>query len=440
MRRSRGLRVAVIATAVTAALLIDGCAGATGSAPSPSSAPTSAPSASSPPGTARLASAQAQAALDTWAVAALAHDEPAFTRRVSTQDPAFAARSATLWTTLDGLPVAALSLTLAARTTPLSEARQSLLGSRAWAQETLVTWRLAGEALPATHRVWFTFVPDGDAVDVAGTTDGDTTAPQPLWWTEPVAAATVSGSVALVAGEGAASAAQARTWARRAAAAARDVAVRIDPDRRWPGRLVIQVPRDQTDFERVLGVRAGSYAQIAAVAWPEGPDPTTAALRIIVNPHLVDRVGEGSLGAEGLAILLTHEATHVATRSASSPAPTWLVEGYADAIAYDAHPTTVDSAAAIALDDVTRHGPPSALPSAADFAPGAARLDLTYARAWLACRYVAGSSSDVDLNRLYEAADRGESLDAAFRSVLGVSETTFVRGWQGWLTTAAKDR
>ena len=37
-------------------------------------------------------------------------------------------------------------------------------------------------------------------------------------------------------------------------------------------------------------------------------------------------------------MLLTHEVVHVATRSFASAAPTWLVEGFADQIAYDAYP------------------------------------------------------------------------------------------------------
>lgn len=415
-------------------LLVGGCTAGEGRTPAPS------PSVSNtlgPPSAGRTA--LAQAALDGWADAVRTDDETAFTELVSSQDPGFAAPASRLWDTLTELPLADLRFTVAARTAPLSAARQTVLGAGAWAQETTVTWRLTGESTPASHRVWVTFVQDTAAVRIAGTTDGDGSDPQPLWWTGPVTAATVRGSTALVSGD-ADSAARARTWASRAAVAAREVASRIDPDRRWTARLVIEVPKDQADFERVLGVTTGSYAGIAAVTWPEGPDPKTAALRIIVNPGLVAQTGGGGLADEGVAILLTHEATHVATRSAASPAPTWLVEGYADAIAYEAHPATVDTAAAVALDDVTLHGPPAALPSDADFAPGAARLDLTYARAWLACRYVAETSSPTGLNRLYDAVDTGTSLDDALQSVLGVDETAFVRGWRTWLATAAQDR
>lgn len=434
------------AVVLAGSLLVAGCTGpadppvAVSSASSPitTSSTASPVSTSSPVETERTA--RVQTALDAWAATIRRGDEPRSRTLISTVDPAFAASSAALWTTLAALPLATLRFTPAARTAPLTAPRQSLLGTGAWAQETILTWRVEGEAEPATHRVWITFVPDGDTVLIAGTSDGDPSGPQPLWWNEAITSDTVRGSVALVAGRDKTSASVARAWADRAAVAAREVTSRVTahPDR--PTRLVIEVPEDQADFERVLGVTAGSYAAIAAVAWPEGPDPSTAALRIIVNPALVGEPGEGGFTDEGLAILLTHEATHVSTRSASSPAPTWLVEGYADSVAYDAHPATVDTAAAVALDDVTRHGAPTSLPLDADFAPGAAGLDLTYARAWLACRYVAESRSKADLNRLYDAVDGGETLDDALRSVLGVDETAFVRGWQDWLTSQAGDR
>lgn len=435
--------------ALSGVMLVGACTG-TDEGTAPTGAPTTTQTSSTttastadPTGSSRLIpeerAARAQLTLDTWATAVQTHDEPSFQSLVASPDPAFASRSATLWATLDGLPLTTFTPTLASRTSPLSAERQTLLGPDAWVQQTMVTWRLAGETESATHRIWLTFVPVGDAVRLAGATDGDTggytAGPQPLWWIGPVTAATARGSIALVSGHDSESAAQASIWAKRAAAAAREVATRVDPDRRWSRRLVIEVPRDQTAFERVLGVTPGSYASIAAVAWPEGADPAKAALRIIVNPGLVEPLTD-----EGLAILLTHEATHVATRSAASAAPVWLVEGYADAIAYDAHPSTVKTAAAVAWDDVTRNGPPSSLPSDADFGPGAAGLNLTYARAWLACRYVVESSSRTDLNLLYEAVDGGMRIDAALQSVLGVDETTFVRRWRIWLTLSAQDR
>jgi hypothetical protein len=192
--------------------------------------------------------------------------------------------------------------------------------------------------------------------------------------------------------------------------------------------LVVEIPTDERTLERVIGAAPASYAQIAAVAWVEGPDAAKSAVRIVVNNTLADR-----LTGDGIAVLLTHEATHVATRSADSPAPMWLVEGFADFVAYRAVPSSAAAAAAALLADVRAHGVPRTLPPNSRFRPDAADLPLTYAQAWLACRFVAEKYSLVQLNRLYAAADAGKPSDDAMRTVLGISLAEFTRRWQAYL-------
>jgi hypothetical protein len=201
----------------------------------------------------------------------------------------------------------------------------------------------------------------------------------------------------------------------------------------WRGGLVIEVPSSQGLFERVLGVRQNSYRAIAAVAWPEGPNPRTAAIRVVVNSTVTQGLSE-----EGVAVLLTHEATHVATRSPGSPAPSWLVEGYADYVAYDAYPRTKAAAAAAALADIRRHGPPRALPTDADFTPGSSDLGLSYARAWLACEFVADTFSALRLSAFYSEVDRGTRLGTAMKRSLGVDEREFTRAWRRYLRSRSE--
>ena len=103
-----------------------------------------------------------------------------------------------------------------------------------------------------------------------------------------------------------------------------------------------------------------------------GADTSTAPIHVVVNPEATAR-----LSGLGRDVLLTHEAVHVATRSPGSPAPTWLVEGYADRIAYRAHPSRRRRRrrrrSATPYDE---HGVPRDWPAEEDFAPEAADLDL----------------------------------------------------------------
>jgi hypothetical protein len=53
----------------------------------------------------------------------------------------------------------------------LAAARTKLLGSDAWAQRAVVTWRLAGDDADVEHQIWLTFLSDGGQLRLAGTVD-----------------------------------------------------------------------------------------------------------------------------------------------------------------------------------------------------------------------------------------------------------------------------
>ena len=164
---------------------------------------------------------------------------------------------------------------------------------------------------------------------------------------------------------------------------------------------MVEIPQSRTAFERTLGVPSTSYGQVAAAAWPMGTDTSTAPIHVVVNPEATARLSE--LGRD---VLLTHEAVHVATRSPGSPAPTWLVEGYADRIAYRAHPTADAPARKAVRDAVRERGVPRDWPAEDDFAPQAADLDLSYDLAWTAARSIAMAHGDDALNRLLRSGRR----------------------------------
>lgn len=171
---------------------------------------------------------------------------------------------------------------------------------------------------------------------------------------------------------------------------------------------------------------------MAAVTWPDGPEPDTAPIRVMINPAGV----QGGLSSD---IVLTHETVHVATASPASPAPTWLIEGLADDIAYDTYPQARGSAAAALLQRVRRSGPPARLPDEQAFRSSGDDLDLAYAEAWLACYDIARRYGRGRLLAFYTAVGRTPTgaINPAARSTLGVDQDQLVAGWRQFLREAA---
>jgi hypothetical protein len=410
-------------------LLLGSCtpAGSTASPPSTGTTATSSPTAY------RGWTAGSWATLTALAGSARRHDRSAWVRLLSTRDPAFVGTSDRLYDNLTALPLVALALTPQPRTFALSPARRALLGDRAWVQQMRVAWRVRNDVGPAEQLLWVTLVDEGGTARLAGITDGPPEpAATPLWTLGSLRTETGRATTVL-----AAAGQPTDSWVRRGDAAVTAVRRRIasQPRLRWSGGLVVELPASQRAFEQVLGVSPGSYAQLAAVAWPIGPDPATAALRIVVNP-----AQSRLLDAEALDVLVTHEATHVATRSAASPAPTWLVEGFADYVAYDAHPRTSAAAAAELLGRVRTQGLVPRLPGDADFTPSAPELSLTYAESWLACRFLADTYGPGQLTQLYARVDAGEGLAPSLQAVFGLTEVELTAGWQRYLVAVARHR
>ena len=386
-------------------LIAAGC----GLAP-PKSAPASLPPAD------RVAAVQLL--LDELTTAAERGDRPAFDRATSTRDPAFAARSE-VW--YDNLRTLGPDLSLRAGT---SEATPGIgirtrFADRAWLQRVTASWRPTVRARAAEAQIWLTIVDEGGRAVLAGDTDmpaADRSAPRPLW----LQAAVVlerRGPVMVIGSDPR----PLRPWLTRAAATATAVRKRLPT---WDGALVVELPATRQSFERSIGVADGSYARIGAVAWPRGAKASTAAVHVVVNPAV-----SAGLSAEGLAVLLTHEAVHVATRSFASAAPTWLTEGFADQIAYDALPATRSSALGPLRNAVGRGWLPRELPAESAFETTAADLDLAYAQGWSLCTLVADRYGAAGLGRLYAAVSAGTPLADAL-AALGTSEAALVREWR----------
>ena len=365
-----------------------------------------------------------QTAIDRLFAAGVAGDRAAWDARAVTTNPDFSTRSAVLFANLRALHPLRLRVRLTGAEQTLPAARRTELGAQARVLQARVGWRLAGERADATSTVWLTVLPGPEGVRLAGTDDGTTLdAPaEPLWWLAPVTSAT-RGDVTVLVGPGQ----DARRWLDLAAGAAADAHDHLPTvlRERWDGHLVVEVPGSAADLARVLGGTPTAYASTAAVTRPEGPT-TAAAVRVVVNPATArDPDVE-------LATTLTHETVHVATRSVASPAPLWAVEGLAEYVALEAHPSQrTDEVAALPPG-----APPSRLPADATFAAGGPGVTAAYAQAWSACKAVAEHRSRDDLGRFYRALDGGEPVGTAARRTLGVDEGTVVRWWREAVTSA----
>jgi hypothetical protein len=137
-------------------------------------------------------------------------------------------------------------------------------------------------------------------------------------------------------------------------------------------------------------------------------------------------------------VVLVHEVVHVATGSTDSPAPTWVLEGYADLVALAAEPTAAATAAEPLLRRVREAGPPAALPADERFRTGATDVAAAYAEAWLACRYVTEEHGEAAMQRLYTALDGGVGLDQAVGDTLGTTVAGLTAGWQRSLVRLAE--
>jgi hypothetical protein len=407
-------------TALT--LVLVGCSAPT--TPAPSSIETR-PSA---PGSSRLN--LVRSTVDALAKAARTGDRPGFDRLLSNRDPSFADRARLLYGNLSSLPLTTLRMRVDPAQVELSDARRKLLGPSAWIQRVIVTWRLAGDGDEVEHRVWLTFLDAGGEVKIAGAIDeppGEHPEQKPSWWWGPLTARE-SGGVTMLAGSGQ----SIDRWIKLAGAALTNVREHLPNGlgTSWNRQVVIEVPAAQRDFESVLGDRAGSYASIAAVTYRAGVEGD--AIRIVVNPKAA------RLNSRALQAVLEHELVHVATRSPDTPAPMWAEEGLAEWVSIRAHPGQRSEGTDELLLRVRGDGAPRGFPADGRFEASADHLEVAYAEAWLACRFIADRYSEAQLGRLYAELARGNSLERASQSTLHLSETELTAEWQAYLDRLAR--
>ncbi|UYQ61670.1 hypothetical protein [Streptomyces peucetius] len=266
--------------------------------------------------------------------------------------------------------------------------------------------------------------------DRAGTGTG--TPRQQLWQQGDVDVARGSHSIVLGVGQD-----QERL---RDLAAAADRAVPAVSDAwpsKWAGRVVVLVPASVEGMGGLLGAPAAGYRGIAAVTTGEtNREVESPADRVVVNPEAY-----ALLGDFGQGVVLTHEATHVATRAhTSAVTPMWLSEGFADWVAYRGTGRTAAEAAPEMQEAVRAGDVPAGLPDDRDFSfdGDAGALARAYEGGRLACAMIAERWGEEKLTAFYRTVGEGQYRDGAVERALseelGTTAAELTAMWRDYLT------
>ncbi|MFE3517325.1 hypothetical protein [Streptomyces sp. NPDC059166] len=385
-------------------------------------APACAPSEESAAG---ITAEEVSAALERRAAAVLAHDTGAYLAGIDPEAASFRAAQGTELRNLADVPlksweyeVEGLTAEGEGRVTAEVELRYRVQGYDHAPVSASRTVELVRRGRDGT---WY----------IAGDRAADGS-PEQLWQQGDVEA--VRGTNALVLGVG-------RTTAelRRIAATADRAVPSVTGSwpEPWSGRVVVIVPGTVEDMAGLLGSPAASYRGIAAVTTGEvGGSGHAPADRVIINPQAY-----GMLGDFGQRVVLTHETTHVATRSYTSPAtPVWLSEGFADRTAYRHETRTADEIAPELAEAVRAGDLPAHLPTDEDFGFGgdAGGLARAYEGAWLACELIARDWGEEALIAFYKAVgsreERDGAVEEAMHTVLGTTPQEFTVRWREYLS------
>jgi hypothetical protein len=443
-RRRGGLRTpAVAAAAALVGGLLAGCSADGAKEPTRPSSATSASSRATQqdvpdPSTAREDALSAL--LSARAAAVRGHDRAAFAATLDDPGSGFGLRQLAQYDALAKLPLGTFAYGTPEPAPELGADRVAQLGPQAWVSRVIGRYSLAGyDTASREFESYFTVVRRETGWRLVDDTDGGT---QVQAWDLP-AFTVVRSPTTLVMGSGPAS-------RLRPYLALGNLAVkRVDAvwTAAWNSRLVLVVPRTASQMADQVGQDKDSVSQVAAVT--DGPFDASGragADRVVVNPGAF-----ATLESRGQQVVVTHEATHVAIRATTDrPVPLWLSEGMADYVGYRDVGATRRQVAAALLTKVRAGTGPKALPTAGDFDPSRTTIAPSYNAAWLAVNRIVDRYGRTALVRYYLAVATAPSTSsstapepdaaaaAAFRSVLGTSESAFTREWLAYLRALAR--
>lgn len=292
-----------------------------------------------------------------------------------------------------------------------------------WTGSVEVAWRYAGfDRHAGRTTVAVSFGPGGGSIAGIGPYDDA----MPLWLTGPLTVRRTPDALVVAADP----ARKLDLYAAEARVAVREVRDVLG----GRARLVVEVPGSVDELNRAVGADSGTYDGIAAVtASSDGSQAPDSAVHVFLNP-----VVYGGLDRVAAQVVMTHEATHAATRAPLVPgAPLWLVEGFADYVALHDTRLPVTKTAAQITAQVRRDGLPDELPSPTEFESHAEGLGATYEAAWLACVTLADEGGQDALVRLYDAVLGGSDLESALKRYFGWSLADFTAAWRDRLAELA---
>jgi hypothetical protein len=423
--RRGGGRVLAVALAAAVGLTVAAFA----LRPAPPAGRPAARAAQPPPAADRAA--EVNRLLQRRARAIVGGDRAGFLATVDRRRPAYYQAQASLFARLRTVPFSAFSYQLLGRGRDLASdaVRRRYAPEQVYLPPVEARYRFEGQdASPVLARFFYTFVRTRSGWRIGGQGDARAGRDDAEIWDAGRVASVRTGRTLVVYHPG-----DELLAGRLEAAAERAYGqVAATWNGRWEHKVVILVPHDQAEAERLVGARDLSrVAAVAASSIESGPVHRVLGNRIVVNPANV-RDDNRLI----LQIVVTHEMTHVATRTLGEGQPLLLAEGFADytalrALGLPLAATRPDLARAV------REGRfDGRLPGDAAFHGAGAAL--AYDEASSFCRWVASSYGEDRLRALYRAFTGPRKPDAAgldlgIRHALGISEAAAQARWAAWV-------
>lgn len=309
---------------------------------------------------------------------------------------------------------------VAAEGSALAPSERRRLTESAWTADVEIAWRLAGVDRADAHTtLTYTFDRHGRDLRVVRIAAAKKSR-EPIW---------LLGRLHIRRTPHTLAAAMTEPRARRLDSGLRRAVVdigRVLPS--WRGDLVAYAPASERQFESLLASIPGAYARIAAVTTTvDGSRRLDSPVAIVINPTVFDE-----LGPIGSHVVITHEATHVATAATTVTLPLWVAEGFADYVGVGAVDVPVSVSARAALRDVRRHGVPRRLPGDSQFSGSS--IEVAYELAWLVMQVIARDYGRRQLVAFYEdVVHRPDAVRSAVRDNLGTSLSGLTRAWRTYL-------
>ena len=387
--------------------------------------------------------AAAQDLLSTRAAAVRAQNKSAWMATVDSPGSAFGRRQSVAFDNLIKLPLGQFSYGQVQLAPALAVARARQVGPKAWAATVPGTYLLTGfDRAPRSFEATYTLVQRSGGWRIADDTDGATALQM---WDLP-GLRVLRGQSGIVIGN--APEARMRDYNAIADSAVRRVSGVWGTD--WNAHVVIVTPSTTEEFAKLL-LRSADEGldQVAAVT--QGvidPGQRAQGDRVVINPKAFT-----ALQPNGRRVVITHELTHVATRSSTTrPVPIWLSEGMADYVGYSGLDLPRERVASELLTLVRQGKGPKALPTAADFDPARTKIAPSYSESWLAASRLVDLYGQARVVAFYRAIAGGLTVDQAvqldpdaiaaqaFPQSFGLTQAQFVEGWKRYLQTLAHTR